>query len=317
MLVLVTGATGFLGRRVMQELLDHHYQVRCLVHTPGRERIFPDHSVNVQYGSISDPDALASACQGVDFVVHLAAIIRQRRGATFDRINRQGTANLLAAAKEAGGVKHFVHVSAIGAANNPRYPYLYSKWQGEQEVSNSGLPYTIIRPSLIFGKGDEFINALAALVRVFPLVPVVGRGRNRFQPIAVEDVARCIVLALDRDDLKGKTIEIGGPEQLSYNEVVGIVARTLGEWRLRFHIPVWLMRVNVAIMEKLLPRPPITTEELRMLPIRNVAELNTVEQTFGFTPRPLEGNIEFVKSIGFGDGLKISLGFMPAHIRDH
>jgi uncharacterized protein YbjT (DUF2867 family) len=272
----------------------------------------------VQYGSISDPDVLVSACQGVDFVVHLVAIIRQRGEATFDQVNRQGTANLLAAAKEAGGVKHFLHVSAIGADNNPEYPYLYSKWQGEQEVINSGLPYTIIRPSLIFGKGDEFINALAALVRVFPLVvPVVGGGRNRFQPIAAEDVARCIVLALDRNDLKGKTIEIGGPQQLSYNEVVSIVARTLGKRRLRFHIPVWLMRLNVAIMEKLLPRPPITTEELRMLPIRNVAELNTVEQTFGFTPRPLEGNIDFIKSMGFGDGLKISLGFMPAHIRDH
>jgi uncharacterized protein YbjT (DUF2867 family) len=317
MLVLVTGATGFLGRRVVQDLLEHRYQVRCLVHTPGRERIFPDRSVNVQYGSISDPDALSSACQGVDFVVHLVAVIRLHGGATFDQVNRHGTANLLAAAKEAGGVKHFIQVSAIGAADDPGYPYLYSKWQGEQEVSNSGLPYTIIRSSLIFGEGDEFINALAALVRVFPLVPVVGQGRNRFQPIAVEDVARCIVLALDRDDLKGKTIEIGGPQQLSYNEVVGLVARTMGKRRLRFHIPIWLMRGNVAVMERILPRPPITTEELRMLPIRNVAELNTVEETFGFTPRPLEGNIDFVKSIGFGDGLKISLGFMPAHIRDH
>ena len=317
MVVLVTGATGFVGRRVVRELLEHNYGVRCLVHSPGRERIFPPRSVDVQYGSVTDRDALASAFQGVDRVVHLVAVIRQGSGATFSQINHQGTANVVEAAKQSGGVRHFVQISAIGAANNPRYPYLYSKWQGEQEVANSELPYTILRPSLIFGEGDEFINALAALVKAFPLVPVVGQGRNRLQPIAAEDVAKCIVLTLDRDDLKSRTIEMGGPEQLSYNQIVGLVARTMGKRRLRFHIPVLLMRLNVALMELLLPRPPITTEELRMLPIRNVAELGMVEETFGFTPRPLEGNIGFVNSMSFSDAIKVTLGFMPAHIRDH
>jgi NADH dehydrogenase len=302
---------------VVHDLLEHNYEVRCLVHSPGRERIFPPRSVDVQYGSVTDPNALASAFQGVDRVVHLVAVIRQQRGATFSQINHQGTANIVEAAKQAGGVRHFVQVSAIGASNNRRYPYLYSKWQGEQEVVNSGLPYTVLRSSIIFGEGDEFINALAALVRAFPLVPVVGLGRNRLQPIAAEDVARCIALTLARDDLKGRTIEIGGPEQLSYNQIVGIVARTMNKSRLRFHIPVFLMRLNVALMELALPRSPITTEELRMLQIRNVAEAGVVEETFGFTPRPLEGNIDFVNSMSFSDALKITLGFMPSHIRDH
>ena len=317
MVVLVTGATGFLGRRVVQELLAHNYQVRCLVHTPGRERIFADRSVDVQYGSVSDPDALTSACQGVEFIVHLVAIIRQSKRAKFDGVNRQGTANVIAAAQEAGSVKHFIQIGAVGVSDNRRYPYLYSKWQGEREVIHSGIPSTIIRPSLIFGEGDEFVTALAALARAFPLIPVVGTGRNRLQPILAEDVARCIALALDRDDLKGKTVEIGGPQQLSYNEVVGVVARTLGKRGLRFHLPVWFMWLNVMLMELMLPRPPITLEQLRMLPIRNVAELNSVEETFGFAPRPMEGNIDFVKTIGLRDALKISLGFMPSHIRDH
>lgn len=317
MVVLVTGATGFLGRRVVHELLEHNYEVRCLVHSPGRERIFPPRSVDVQYGSVTDPNALASAFQGVDRVVHLVGIIRQGKGATFNQINHLGTANVVEAARQAGSVRHFVQISAIGASNNRRYPYLYSKWQGEQEVVNSGLPYTILRSSIVFGQGDEFVNALAALVRAFPLVPVVGLGRNRLQPIAAEDVARCITLTLARDDLKGKTMEIGGPEQLSYNQIVSIVARTMGKGRLRFHVPVLLMRLNVALMELVLPRSPITTEELRMLQIRNVAELGTVEETFGFTPRPLKGNIDFVNSMSFSDALKITLGFMPSHIRDH
>ncbi len=317
MTVLVTGPTGFLGRRVVQKLLDHSYQVRCLVHRPGRERIFPPGSVDVYYGDVGDVDALASACRGVEQVIHLVAIIRESRDATFDRVNRAGVEKVVAAAKAGGSVRQFIQVSAVSAVNNPAFPYLHSKWLGEQAVINSGLPYTIIRPSVIFGEGDEFLNALAALVRLFPLVPVVARGRNRLQPIAVEDVAQCIALSLSRHDLQGHTLDLGGPEQLSYNEIVGIVARAMGKRRLRAHVPLWMMWPGVALLQKVTPRPPITTEMLRMLRVRNVAELGMVENTFGFTPRPLEGNIDFVNAITFNDALKINLGLMPPHIRDH
>ena len=316
MLVLVTGSTGFLGRAVVRELQDHHHRVRCLVHTPGRERLFPDRSVDIHYGSVSDSTALAGAFYDVEVVIHLVGIIRKSRNTTYDLINRQGVANVVAAAKEVR-VKHFIQVSAIGATNNAGYPYLYSKWRGEQEVVNSGLPYTIIRPSIIFGAGDEFLNTLAGLVRTAPVVPVAGSGRNRFQPIAVEDMAKCLTLAVDREDLKGKTVEIGGPGQLSYNEVISVIARTLSKRRLRFHVPLWLMYLATAIIQKVLPRPPITTDQLKMIAIRNVAEPGIVEQVFGFTPRALEGNIDFIRSVGFWDGIKIALGSMPAHIRDH
>jgi NADH dehydrogenase len=313
MVVLVTGATGLLGRRVVGELLKRHYSVRCLVHSPGSERVFPGNTVDVHYGNVSDTNVLGTACQGVEAIIHLVAVIRESRNASFDQINRQGVANLVAAAKEAGGVKRLVHISAIGVGDDRSYPYLYSKWQGEREVINSGIPYTIIRPSVLFGEGDEFLTMLAGLVRVCPLVPVVGLGRNRFQPIAAEDVAHCATLTLTRDDLKGKTLEIGGPHQLSYKEIVGTVARTLGKRRLPLYIPPFIMRLNVAIMEALLPKPPITSEQLRMLPNRNVAELGSVERSFGFTPHSLEGNIDYVKSVGFGDGMRILMGLgMPS-----
>jgi NADH dehydrogenase len=316
MLVLVTGATGFLGRAVVQELRDHHHRVRCLVHTPGSERLFPDRSVEVHYGSVSDPEALTEAFYDVEVVIHLVGIIRKSRNITYDLINRQGVANVAAAAKEVG-VKHFIQVSAIGATNDVSYTYLYSKWRGEQEVVNSGLPYTIVRPSIMFGAGDEFLNTLAGLLKTTPIIPVAGSGRNRFQPIAVSDMARCLALAVDREDLKGKTVEIGGPDQLSYNELITVIARTLGKRRLRFHVPVWMMYLATLIIQKVVARPPITTDQLKMISIRNVAELGIVEETFGFTPRALEGNIEFVRSVGFWDGIKIAMGSMPAHLRDH
>ena len=317
MTVLVTGSTGFLGRRVVQKLIEHNYQVRCLVRTPGHERMFERGSVDVCYGDIANPDALASACQGVDQVVHLVAVIRENGKLTYDAVNHLGVAQVIEAAKDAGTVSQFIHVSAVGAVNDPGLPYLRSKWQGEQAVVNSGLTYTIIRPSLIFGPGDEFINSLAAVVRLFPVVPVIAGGRNRLQPIWVDDLAQCIALSLSRHDLHGHTLELGGPDQLSYNQIVEIISRTMNRRRLKVHVPIWVMRINVALMELFMSRPPINAEMLKMLRVRNVAELGMVEQTFGFRPRPMEGNIDFVNKVTLGDAMKINMGAMPTHIRDH
>ena len=315
MLVLVTGATGFLGRRVVPELQRRQHEVRCLVHAPGRERVFSPRSVDVRYGSVTDPQAVTTALEGVDAVVHLAAMFRRQRGTTYDQINRQGVANVVAAAKQAR-VNHFVQVSAIGASNNTKYPYLHSKWQGEQEVVHSGLSYTILQSSVMFGEGDEFLNVIAAMIRVSPLVPVVGSGRNRLQPVAAEDMAHCVALAVDRSDLKGRTVEVGGPQQLTYNEVVGAVAGTMGRRALRLHLPVWLLYMAAKGMQ-LMPRPPVTTDQLRLLPVRNVVEADAVEKSFGFTPRPLEGNIDYVRSVTTLDAINILTGSMPTHIRDH
>ncbi len=316
MRVLVTGATGFLGRRVAPALLERRHEVACLVHRPGRERIFPPRTVDVHYGNVLEPDTLPAAFQDADAVVHLVGIVRRRRRSAFDRVNRQGAANVAAAARESG-VKHVALVSALGAAEDRSYPYLHSKWQGERALVSSGVPYTIIRPSIVFGAGDEFLNSLAALVRVLPITPIIGSGRNRLQPISVDDLAQCVAIAVEREDLKGRTLELGGPQQLSYDEMVSIVAQTLGVRRPRAHVPAWIMNVLVSVMEVFLPRPPITSDQLRMMAIRNVAEPDEVEKTFGFTPKGLEGNIDYVKSVGMGDGVSILTGKMPSRIRDH
>ncbi|MCI0802090.1 MAG: complex I NDUFA9 subunit family protein [Chloroflexi bacterium] len=316
LVVLVTGGTGFLGRRVVHELLERGHQVRCLVHTPGRERMFSHRAVEVQYGSVRDPASLSNAFYDVEAVVHLVGIIRRRRRDSFEDVHREGTANVLAAAKEAGA-RHFLHVSVIGAANDRSYPYLYTKWLGEQEVIKAGIPYTIFRPSVLFGEGDEFLNVLAGLVRLFPLVPVIGSGKNRYHPLAADDLARCIVITLGREDLKGRTLDLGGSKRMNYNDLVSEVARAMGKRRLRFHLPVWLMYAIAALSQGFMPRPPITTDQLKMLEIRSVAELGELEKVFGFTPRPMAGNIDFVNSVGVADGIQMLLGSMPRRVRDH
>lgn len=310
MLVLVTGATGFLGKRVVQQLLEHNHTVRCLVHTPGSERLFTDRSIEISYGSVNDSAALSEAMRGVGAVIHLVAVIRQGPGSTFSGINRRGVASAAWAARE-NGVGHFIHVSANGATRDSRYKYLSSKYQGEQEVKASEIPYTIFRPTLMYGPGDEVLTALAGMMRLLPVMPVAGRGLNRFQPIHVEDVARCLALAVDRTDLKGNTLEIGGPEQLSYNSILERVAEALGKRIFRISLPLWAMYPPVLAMELLLPRAALTTELLKMLSRRGVSELGAVERTFGFTPKYMEGNIDYVKSVTVKDGLRTLLGLPP------
>lgn len=307
MTVLVTGSTGFLGRQVVQRLIETNHEVRVMVRRPGSESVFASPPGEVCYGNVSDPDALMEACRGVSEIVHLVAVIRG--GASqFDAINRVGTCNLVAAAREAGSVRRFVHLSALGAANAPDLRYLHSKWAGEREVVSGGIPYVIVRPSLIFGPGDEFTNAVAALVRALPVTPVIGSGNNRLQPIHVEDVAQCVALSLSGNVRGNRVVEIGGPNQLSYNEIVRIIARTLDRRRILMNVPTWKLRAPIALMEMLTSKPPINTAMLQLVTLRNVADPDSVQREFGFRPRPLAGNIEHIKSMTFGQAIRYNLG---------
>ena len=315
-MILITGATGFVGRRVVEALASAGRPVRALVHTASRARVLSHHDVEIVHGDVLDPESLARACHGVDSVIHLVAIFRESWDMSFQQLNYQGTKNVLEAAASAG-VKRIVHSSIIGATSDPAFSFLYSRWMAEQEMVRSQMAHTIVRFSIGFGEGDEFFNVLAAQVKLSPIVPVAGDGRTRVQPIAVEDVARCLVTAYETDNTVGSTIEVGGPEHFTYEQILDLIAETLGARIFKLHIPVSLMRHAVGLMEIVMPRPPITREQLKMLPLDVSTELDSVQRAFGFVPRSLRGNMDFISRIGLGDALKINLGIMPARIRDH
>jgi NADH dehydrogenase len=315
--VLVTGGAGFVGRHVVAGLQAAGYtRIRCLVHRRSPARLSRGKAAEEVAGDVQDPDSLARAVEGVDAVVHLVGVIREGPGATFQDVNHRGTANLVHAARQRR-VRHVVYLSAIGATNEPGYQYAYSKWLGEQEVIQSGIPYTILRSSILFGAGDEFLNTLAAVLKLFPVVPVAGEGKNRFQPLAVQDLARCLALAVCQERYYGRILEIGGPQQYSYDQLVTLLIQTLGLRRLPLHVPVPVMRRIAQMMELVMSRPPVTREQLKYLDRDNVAEMDTVERHFGFTPRPLEGNLGYLQRLRWRDALAINGGFMPRHIRDH
>lgn len=292
-MVLVTGATGFVGRHVVRRLSAEKVPVRLMAHHQPPGRTFAGLDVQVVRGNVNDPAALEAACAGCDAVVHLVAIIRERGKATFQAINHQGTRNVLAAARKAG-VQRFVHMSAIGAQDNPRFPYLRGKWQGEQAVVQSGIPYVILRASIVFGPGDEFVTRLADLVLRLPIVPIIGAGGNKFQPIHAQDVAECVSHALAREALTGQTVEIGGPEHLTYDQVVDVIMETLGKRRRKLHLPLALMRPLVWAGERIVPNFPVTTPQLAMISLDNVTALDSVAGHFGFQPRSLRGNLAYL-----------------------
>ena len=315
-MILVTGATGFVGRNVIRALHTRGKEVRCLVRTPARARAVADYRVAIAYGDILNPSALKEAMRGVDTVVHLVAIIREKGNQSFDLINRQGT-EMVAQAAMGAGVKRLVHMSAIGAQDNPDCPYLYSKWQGEQAVINSGMTYTIFRPSILFGVGDEFISTLAGVIKAFPVVPVVGSGNVRLQPISVEEMGDMISLVVDDPHFDNRTIEIGGPDHLTYDEILDIIGKTLKVRRLKIHLPLHMMKSLIRIMEVVIPNPPATTGQLELLGLDNVTDIDSMEKVFRIKPRSLEGNIGYIRSLSRLESWKIALGFMPKRIRGH
>ncbi len=278
--------------------------------------MFDGLDVEVVQADVLDAESLERACGGVDAVVHMVAVVRETAGLSFHRVNYDGTVNLLRAA-EAAGVQRFVHASTIGASSDPAVPYLYSRWMAEQEIERSPLAGTILRFSVGFGEGDEFFNVLAALVKASPVVPIAGDGTARFQPIAADDAARCLAAAVDDDRLSGQVLELGGPAHHTYDEMIDIIAETVGVRTAKVHIPLDVFGPVVSVMEALMPRTPVTSEQLKMLGIDNTTALDSVDASFGFAPRPMKGNIDYVKRMTYLDALKINLGFMPDYIRDH
>jgi uncharacterized protein YbjT (DUF2867 family) len=243
-------------------------------------------SVEQVTADVVSGEGLAEALTGIERVAHLVGVITEKGGQRFDAVIRGGTANLVDGARRTG-VKKLVYVSAIGAAYGPKFPYWHAKWQAEQAVTAGNLNQTVLRPSLAFGPEDDFFNRLERLIRRALMVPVAGSGRTCFQPIWVEDVAECVVACLKDSVHDHETVEIGGPEYFTYNEIVDLLRRKLGSRKPKIHVPLWLMRPTTRVLQTVLPSPPVTTDQLAMLEKDNITELDAVPKAFGFTPKSL------------------------------
>ena len=209
MKVLVSGGTGFVGTHLVNALLRRGHAVRVLARDPESTRNRYNRPVEAARGDVLDPVSLQAACSGREAVLHLVGIIAEKGDQTFDRMHREAVENVLAAARSAG-VRRFLHMSAMGSAQEAPSAYGRSKAAGEKAVRASGLDWTVFRPSIIFGPGDGFVSLLATIVRRNPgFIPVIGAGTTSFMPVSVYDIARVFADALEKRETVGKAFEVG------------------------------------------------------------------------------------------------------------
>ena len=290
-MILVTGATGFIGRHLVTALRSQDRPTRCLVRSEARGRPLEQLGCTLARGDIDDPASLRAACTGAEVVVHLVAIIRGKPG-DYERVMSEGTRALIEAAA-AAHVRRFVLVSALGLSESTREltPYYQAKWHEEEALKASGLEHAIFRPSFVFGRDNGVLPTFLRLVRYSPLTPVLGPGTQLIQPIAVEDVASHLVRAIDLEAARNRTFDLAGPDRVSWDELYELMARLLGKRRRRVHIPIRFARVQAALFERL-PRFPFTRDQLKMLAAGdNVGDIETTSEVFGLPLMPLEEQI--------------------------
>jgi uncharacterized protein YbjT (DUF2867 family) len=290
--ILVTGGTGFVGGHIVHELRGRELPVRCLVRDERKAARLAAWNAELVEGEITDPAALRRAVGGCDAVIHLVGI-RQGRDEQFRRIMIDATRDLLAVAA-AAGVRRFVYMSALGTTEETKdlVPYYGAKWESELLVRDSGIPSVIFRPSFVFGPDGGILPTFVKLARFTPVTPIVGSGRQRIQPIWADDVAQFFADALERDDVTGRTFELGGPEAVSWNEFWNRLKRVLGLRRRSVHVPIALMRVNALVTERLPGNIPLTRDLLTMLEHGdNVVSGDDAVRTFGLALVPLDDQL--------------------------
>jgi NADH dehydrogenase len=279
MTVAVAGGTGFVGRAIVEELACRGHRVVILSRRPPdgpdaatggsdtavRVAAASLGSVETRRADVTHPETLAAALAGADALAislgfRNSPIEAPRRGRTFERVDADGTVALVSAAK-AAGVRRLVYMSGAGAAPDAPRHWFRAKWRAEEAVRASGIPYTILRPSWIYGPGDRSLNRFLGFARWLPFVPQIGNGRQLVAPVFVDDIGRLVADALEASGAIDVTLEVGGPETLTMDAVVREALRIQGRRRLILHAPAGLMKLLTRPL-MLLPSPPMTPDAI-------------------------------------------------------
>lgn len=334
MKVLLTGASGFVGSEVLGQLLASGHSVKIVARDPSRcKELQNKEGIEIFHGNILHAPTLTGCMDGIDAVIHLIGVISETGENTFDRVHRLGAQNLVTEAKKAK-IKRFIHMSALGAREHARSRYHQSKWAGEEIVRNSGLDWTIFRPSIIYGPKDEFVNLFVRMTRL-PIrflqlftLPVIDGGCAHLQPIPVANVARCFVGALAKSESVKKVYDLCGPKPLRLREIIKIIAevqghdtqwveppfkRWIGDWSnlllpfpilkglliqpriLLVPVPIEVATVIAWLMELFMSKPLLNRDQLLMLEEDNIGN-------------PSEAIKDFeIQSPDFRDGISVYL----------
>ncbi|MEM8948446.1 MAG: complex I NDUFA9 subunit family protein [Pseudomonadota bacterium] len=290
-LITIFGGAGFIGRHLCRELAARDWRIRVVSRAPGLaghlQPLGDVGQIVVQPFSGDDEASLGRLLEGSSAVVNLVGILYETRRQRFEEVHGELPGRIARAAADIG-VKHMVHVSAIGADEQSSSAYARSKARGEAAIREAFAEAVIMRPSIVVGPEDNFFNRFAAMARLLPALPLIGGGKTRFQPVYVGDVARAIVAGLEQSAAAGRTFEIGGPKTYSFEELLRYMLEVIGRKRMLLNLPFGVAALQARLME-LLPVPPLTRDQLELLKSDNVVgeEALTLDD-LGIAPTPIE-----------------------------
>jgi uncharacterized protein YbjT (DUF2867 family) len=295
--ILVTGGTGFIGQALVRHLADAGHKVRILLRASARSPRLPiSLPVEVAISGLNDARGLRAAMVGVDVVYHLAGAEWRGAYASLMEIDIQGTQNIVAAAADAR-VRRLFFVSHLGADRASAYPVLKAKAIAEEYIRRSGVDFTIMRTAIVFGNNDGFTTGLAQLVSSIPgFFFVPGDGENLLQPLWVEDLATCLVWALDDERTFNQMFEIGGPEYLTFNQVIQTVIEKLKLRRRLVHLRQPYLRALTVFLETILPATPVSVYWLDYLATNRASTLDVIPRIFNLMPSRLSQRLAYLEN---------------------
>jgi len=292
-LITVFGGTGFLGRHVVRALARAGYRVRVAVRYPNQGFfLLPMGHVGqiaVVKCNVRNPEQVAAAVHGATGVVNLTGVLFSRGRQNFTAVHVEGAATIAAAARAAGAAS-LVHISAIGANGDAKSNYAASKGEGERRVREAFPDATILRPSLVFGPEDDFFNRFAALARVLPILPLIGGGHTKFQPVFVGDVAAAVLSPLSDTSTRGQTYELGGPTVYTFKELMQLILRATCRRRLLLPVPFSIATLQAFFLQ-FLPKPLLTPDQVTLLQSDNVVSASNTLASLGIVPTSVEAEV--------------------------
>jgi NADH dehydrogenase len=294
--ILVTGGTGFIGQALVRHLTDAGHHVRVLIRASLQSPNLPlSLPVEVAISGLNDPRGLRAAMVGIDSVYHLAGAEWRGAYASLMEIDIQGTQNVVAAAADAK-VRRLFFVSHLGADRASAYPVLKAKAIAEEYIRRSGIDYTILRTAIVFGRNDGFTTGIAQLLATVPRVFLVpGDGESLLQPLWVEDLATCMTWALADPRTYNQMLEIGGPEYLTFNQVVQTIINVLGVQRNLIHLRQPYLRAITVFLENLLPAMPVSVYWLDYLATNRASSLDAIPRLFNLMPSRLSQRLAYLE----------------------
>ncbi len=295
--ILVTGGTGFIGRALIRQLVELEFPVRTLIR-PSKDSPRLPHGipVNVAVSSLNDERGLRAAMVGVNTIFHLASGEWSGPSASLMEIDIQGTRSVIQAAEDAG-VERLIYVSHLGADRASAYPVLKAKGIAEEFIRRSRLSYTILRSALVFGPNDGFTTGLARLLHSTPFFYLIpGDGSTQLQPLWVEDLVTCMAWSMDDPDTFNRVFDIGGPEYLSFQQIIGIILKTTGLRRVLIHTPYPYLRWMTVILDYFFPKFPVSIYWLDYLAVNRTTALDTLPRVFNLMPSRMSTHMAYLKN---------------------